>query len=288
MKLAAKKKLLEMLRPAGWTGMALVFTALGGALLGPVYYNNIGSRGEPQARAAEAQEVGNAFTRTAGLKEQYDKYASRHRDLAAAAQNAASPEQQKMAQTVLEAKYAYEKSVAAQTVQITHARDLSIADIQDALDKLVKEHGGQLPPHIHELARRGSVSTYLHLCQKELAAATPGFTPSPDSAKELTERALDYNSLSIKLLLGLLVTTISVTIGGCVLDGKLRRSITQEEHEALQKLKQEQEAIRKQQEALAAMPPPPKTPPAPFDPATGEDITVKPIKIKAPAAPAGG
>lgn len=292
MKLATKKKIQAAIRPLGWTGAALVFSALGGAIFGPIYYNHLGSGGEPQARAAETQEVNAAFTRSGGLKEQYDQYAKRHRELAAAAQNAAGPEQQKLAQQTLEAKYAYEKSVEAQTVQITHARDMSIADIQDALDRLVKEHGEHLPAHIRKLSEHGVLSTYLHLCQKDLAAATPGFTPSPDSARDLVGRARDYNNMSISLILGMMVLMIPVTIGGCVLDSKLKDDIKLEEKEILRKLQQEQEELRKQQEALkkqqkaiAALPPPP---PPPFDPATGEDITVKPIKIKSPAGPATG
>jgi len=292
MKLATKKKIQGALAPLGWAGEALIFSAMAGAIFGPIYYNNIGSRGEPQARASETQEVNAAFARSGSLKEQYDQYARRHRDLAAAAQNTADPAQQKLAQAVLEAKYAYEKSVETQAVQITHAREMSIADIQDALDRLVKEHGGTLPAHIHELANRGSVSTYLHLCQRDLAAAAPDLTPSPESAKALTDRALDYNNLSIFVLLGMVVTMIGTTVGGCMLDSKLKRDITQEEAEILRRVQQEQEehkkqqeALRKQQETIAALPPPP---PKPFDPATGEDITVKPIKIKSPAAPAAG
>ncbi|MEZ0259746.1 MAG: hypothetical protein ACAH80_01975 [Alphaproteobacteria bacterium] len=284
MKISTKKKILPALLPVAFTSLALALTGLIASIGGAIYYDESGSAGAPQPRATEVQEVENSFQHTKELKAEYEKYASRHKAQATQATPLAPEARNALAEQTLQAKYAYEASVAAQGVQLMHARQLSISEIEDGVKRLAKENGTVTPAYLHDIKARAAGNSAIHLCQQETAATA---APSAQSAEAIAACTTRYNNHSAIFMLCTMAAMIGAGIALNVLEGRWKDQI--DAAEKAEKLRQA-EALKAQkaQEALAASRPAPPPPPPPvFDPATGQAITVKPIRIKG-ATPAFG
>jgi hypothetical protein len=248
--------------------LSLIFGAA--AALGPVgYYNFYGSEGESAAAQAEYTAIEKRIEAIVPMRT-YVKTAQEQAEVVLRLPADALPagtDVKKMEEQGKRLSAAYETEVRGVAIDITHARDISFSDMRDLGTKLQAAYGKTIDYTVSGGSSMAMVFN-IHACQASVLAR-PGVTRGEESARQIKDCATDHGKPYFYVCLGGLLVFAVCVVGGGPLQRTLGHSIEKED------------AARAAADALQ-----PRKIEAAVESGTGQDITIKPIKItgKAPAA----